>query len=349
MDPVSSRLVQTSLPELSDEQIIKLNELLNIMRAESRPGDPPIPDDMKIKEIRSIPSFMRSVVWLLPDDAGNFVAYASAQWDAKAADNKHLLDAEICVHPEHRRNGIAKLMLARVAEVSAEQERPMLLADTNERVPAGAALMQRIGGEAAQQVRISRVMLDRVDRELLTSWVKEGPVRAPDYDLEVIDGSYPVERYDEIIECQLMMNTAPRDGLKIEDWTLTHEDLKSWDHELAVTGGRRLSLFARHRPSGKLVGFTEIGWNPSLAGLRFQYGTAVDPAHRGHALGKWLKAEMILRILDMKDDATEIRTGNAESNAAMLGINVAIGFEPYLAVTTWQVEAGQAVERLGAS
>lgn len=76
-------------------------------------------------------------------------------------------------------------------------------------------------------------------------------------------------------------------------------------------------------------------WNPQDPAVVWVGLTAVDPDHRGHALGKWLKATMTLRILDERPEASDIRTGNADSNDAMLGINRAMGYRPMLSIESW--------------
>ena len=41
-----------------------------------------------------------------------------------------------------------------------------------------------------------------------------------------------------------------------------------------------------------------------------------------------------------------VRVGNADSNAAMLKINQALGFKPYLAECIWQMETEQVAQYL---
>jgi mycothiol synthase len=46
---------------------------------------------------------------------------------------------------------------------------------------------------------------------------------------------------------------------------------------------------------------------------------------------------MTLRIMDERSQVTSIRTGNADSNDAMLGINKEMGYVPFISQTTWEI------------
>jgi GNAT superfamily N-acetyltransferase len=255
----------------------------------------------------------------------------------------------ISVHREHRQQGIGRELFRLVVEAAEEEGRRRIIGSTSERIPAGAAFAKGVGAEAGIEERISRLVLDEVDRELVDRWLAEGPGRAQGYSLVAIDGPYPENMLEDIAAVHMIMNTAPRDDLDIEDWEVKPEHLREENKQLEATGSQRWTLLARHDATGKLVGFTEVGWNPKIPPHVWQYGTGVDPAHRGHALGKWLKAAMMRRILDERTEAVEIRTGNAFSNDAMLGINTQLGFELYYATTGWQITLDQARAYLGSS
>jgi len=214
-----------------------------------------------------------------------------------------------------------------------------MISGTSSRLPAGEAFATAVGAEAGLRQHINHLVLAEVDGAMVDQWIAEGPGRAEGYSLVKIDGPYPEDQIDAIVGVHQIMNTAPRDDLDMEDWVLTAEQLREFEKSMIASGGQRWSIFVRHDATGELISYTETSWNPKgNPKIMWQQGTAVRPDHRGHALGKWIKAEMVRRILDERPQVVEIRTGNADSNDAMLGINVQLGFKPYIATTAWQVQ-----------
>jgi hypothetical protein len=94
---------------------------------------------------------------------------------------------------------------------------------------------------------------------------------------------------------------------------------------------------ARHKATGEWAGFHDVEYDPNQPTYVYVDSTGVRPEHRGAALGKWLKAAMTIRVLDERPAVTEIRTGNADSNDAMLGNNKEMGNRPLIGQTTWEL------------
>jgi len=67
-------------------------------------------------------------------------------------------------------------------------------------------------------------------------------------------------------------------------------------------------------------------YNPDDVHLIGQGLTGVREPFRGRGLGKWLKAEMLLRLRQEFPQVRIVSTWNATTNAAMLAINDALGF-----------------------
>ena len=78
-----------------------------------------------------------------------------------------------------------------------------------------------------------------------------------------------------------------------------------------------------------------------------QGDTGVLEAHRGHGLGRWLKAENLRRALAHQPGIEVVETYNAESNPHMLAINVEMGFRPHRSFSTWQGAVAAAADALG--
>jgi GNAT superfamily N-acetyltransferase len=186
-------------------------------------------------------------------------------------------------------------------------------------------------------VHTNRLVLADVDRHLVQRWIDEGPSRAQGYSLVTVDGRYPDDLIDDVVDVMGVMNDAPRDDLQMEDMKITVEQMREIEKGMLAQNIEHWSIFVRHDASGKLVGLTDVSWDPDQPETVFQGNTGVRPEHRGHALGKWLKAVMLKRILDERRSAVDVRTGNADSNDAMLGINTKLGFKPYVAASNWQV------------
>ncbi len=183
----------------------------------------------------------------------------------------------------------------------------------------------------------NRLLIADVDEGLVRRWIDEGPQRAPGYSLVAVDGPLPDDIAQNAVDAIDVMNTAPRDDLDWEDYTLTVEQMREIEKSLAAEGSERWFVFARHDETGRFVGLTEMFWNPASPKIVQQGDTGVHPDHRGHALGKLLKATTLERVMRERPGVDQIRTGNADSNDAMLGINHALGFKPYIAHLNWQV------------
>jgi GNAT superfamily N-acetyltransferase len=321
---------------VSDDDVRRYNTFENVLSAESHPEDPPTPIEVTTPWLRHIPELVRRRDFWASRDDGAIVASANVHWMIGKT-NQHIIRPWISVRAEYRRRRIATALLGLVADVAETVGRRLLVATTSDRIPAGESFARQVGADVALEQHINRLILAEVDRDLVDRWIEEGPRRAEGYSLIPIDGAYPDDLVESAVNVGMVMNTAPRGDLDAEDEQWTVEDARDRERYMAKMGTERWSLFARHDDSGEVVGFTEVGWNAKEPETVWQWGTGVRPEHRGHALGKWLKAAMLRRILSERP-SVDVRTGNADSNDAMLGINRALGFRPFHSDVMWQVD-----------
>lgn len=151
-------------------------------------------------------------------------------------------------------------------------------------------------------------------------------------------GRIPDEYLAEVSQVMMVMNTAPSGDLIQEDRVVTPAMIREQEAGLEADGEVRVLMAVEQVSSGAFVGYTEVFWTPERAAVVYQGATAVHADFRGLALGKWLKAAMLRYVREQVPGAQVVRTANAESNAAMLGINQALRFAPFMTRIEWQGE-----------
>ncbi len=325
--------IEVDLTRLGDADRAGLARLRQTFDQERFPEDPPTPLDLIQRRISSRPSVMEPTDWIVK--AGDDVIAAANVTRWKNEENRHWRDAWIGVHPRHRGRGIARSLLGEIVARCDGDEEIVLGSWANDRVPAGGAFAQRIGAKEGLNNRTSELLLKDIDRALVAEWARIDPAG---YRLVWIDEAVPDELVPNVIVAYDTMNTAPRGDLQFGDWHTTAEEIRDWERIRKKNGGEHRLLLAIHETTGATAGFTEVGRHPRTPWVIGQQGTAVVPEHRGHGIGKWIKAAMIERVLREWSDAKSIRTGNAYSNAPMLSINDRLGFKVIFSVIVWQAK-----------
>jgi mycothiol synthase len=332
------------LRELSDELLGELYEARKELEAEWAPGDPRRPLADEIASVRHMPENEDGVMFLARDAAGSIAGIANCGWEQLEGFD-HILWIAASVLPAYRRQGLGRLLLDRSAEVAQRRGLRMVMGRTRDNVLSGDAFCRRFGADPGQLGRENRLDLRAVDRGLVDRWIAEGPVRAPGYRLEFVDGRTPPELIERVAEVINVMNSAPRDGLDFDDTQVTPALVRQYEDAEIASGHRHWAYYAVEEASGRFAGLTEI----NIRGIpdRVNVGdTGVDQAHRGKGLGKWLKAAMTRRILDELPAVRWVITWNAGSNDAMLAINNQLGFRPAAVTTTWQIPTSELRARL---
>lgn len=337
-DPVrASHTTAFALTEASDAQYQTLNRLLNDLRAERQPDDPPSPLSVTVHQCRNFPSHIEAHAWGVTSDDGERMIAFGVAYVPLAPENQHLASFSLDVHVDHRRQGIGRHLLGHIEEVATARGRRLLVTTTNGRIPAGEAFMVRLGASPGVMAQNHQLSLDGLDRALVTRWLERGRRHEQAYEIGIWEGPYPDEELEAIAALHDVMNQQPRDQLEMNDERMTPERLRELERFFITEHTTRWTIFLRARETGTFVGFTEIVLDAQQPELARQGDTGVFPRHRGQSLGRWLKAAMLQRLLDERPDVRRVRTSNADSNAAMRRINEELGFVPQGSECVWQV------------
>ena len=329
--------------DLTDAEAASLSRFHNAMRAEVLPDDPPIPLEEYLTAWRN-PSPHEWSKTFVVTNGDSVVGYAEAGWDMTDTQNPHMAGAEVMVLPEYRRRGIGKALLRDLLEACRSDKKTSLMAATNERVLAGRAFVTKLEAKLGLEEHTNQLLFSDLDRDYLERSLRDAPTEQ--FEIGWYIGDFPESELEAICRVIEVMNTAPRGEMEFNDFKVTPENLRVQVKQCEINGLEFRFLYAKERATGRYAGFTETGFHPNRPHLVNQWGTGVLPEFRGHKLGAWLKCAMIEHLQRERPSVDRIRTGNADSNEAMLRINQALGFKPFISRTEWQLEVDATLERL---
>ena len=322
----------------SREEYTALNRYSNRMRLERLPDDLPVPLEETIQNLQSLPDFVDVRLWAVwKPDQSEMIALGELDL-IRMESNQHLTQFDITVAPEYRRKGLGRQLLSLIAETAKQDNRRILMTVTHDRIPGGEAFVERIGAKKGLETHTNQLRIDDLDRDLINDWLARGQENLAEFELGFWDGPFPEEQIQEIAELNDLMNDQPFGDLEINDVHMTPEQLRQVENNTFARGGQRWVFYVKDMRTGKFAGYTETVWNPNRPQILTQNMTGVFSQYRRRGLGRWLKAAMLDKVLKDRPQVKYVRTGNADTNAAMLKINIELGFKPYMAETLWQVE-----------
>ncbi|MBI9115957.1 GNAT family N-acetyltransferase [Sanguibacter suaedae] len=291
-----------------------------------------------------------------PDDALGVVRVRLAEEGAPA---------EITVHvdPAHRGRGIAEALLSAGERVAADDGRTVVITESShtaepdaasphalapstgsglvDRRDEGARIALAAGYSFEQGVRYSVLDLPLEDPARLDALHADAVARAGGYEVVTWAGPCPEEWVHQRAVLATRMSTAiPTGGLELAEESWDADRVRDSDRVRAASGRSALTSAALHVASGELVAYTELSL-PDDGEAAFQNDTLVLDEHRGHRLGMLLKTVNLRELARTRPSTRRVHTWNAEENAHMLAINVALGFRPAGVLALWQKRLGR--------
>jgi GNAT superfamily N-acetyltransferase len=315
-----------ALPARDLAQVV---DIVNAAWAEWIPGEPAMSVDAycDMDGFTHAPEVM--VRHLARDAEGEVVGVGQIQYRAgeHGACGLHLF-----VAAEHRRNGVGTALGGALVEAARAAGRIGVTVEAAHG-SAGTIACQRAGLRPDMAVEQNRARADGAEEGMLRSWVAAGEA-ADGYSLVAYDRRCPDDLAAAFVAARHVMNDAPRWEGEPEA-VFTVGELRAAEAAAAAVHLDWWNLGVRHDASGAIVGLSEIYLPRRRPWIVFQGDTGVDPAHRGHGLGAWMKAVNHLRLRAERPHVRAVQTWNAAANEPMLRINRALGFQPVVTYQGW--------------
>jgi GNAT superfamily N-acetyltransferase len=342
---VDATVTEPHVAEVTAADATELNGLLAVWRAvdaEVDPDDPPIPAQELQADLFAAPTHHRKRVWLATA-AGEAAGLAVVEQQLDGV-NDSTLDLQVLVPPTRRRVGVGRALAAVALPAVVEAGGTSLLGWPL--VPAGAAFCRSLGMTHRQDDRCSRLRLADIDDEQQRRWRDDAPARAVGYRLAGWVGVCPDEWAEALAAALAAMADEPLDDIEWDPQVLTPAQVQDRERSWDAQGYDVVSTLVL-APDGSAAGASQLLASRLRPMVGAQADTGVLAAHRGHALGRWLKSENLRLAREHQPDLAVVQTFNAESNPHMLAINVEMGFRPHHTFSTYQGSVAEALAAVG--
>ncbi|KQR17465.1 GNAT family N-acetyltransferase [Cellulomonas sp. Leaf334] len=265
--------------------------------------------------------------------------------------NAHLAVVYVGVHPHWRRRGIGSALWDAGLEIARAAGRRVVISDSSYRTepPPGPDALESPTGSGripadddATRFALARgFTLEQVVRHsVLDLPIHVDHLRAApgsDYRVHLMQDDYAPEWREGMAVLKTRMSTdAPSAGLELTEDPWDAARVVADAADIRRRGQGFLVAVVEHVPTGTLAGFSMVEYPLDRPAVVYQGDTLVLREHRGHGLGMLAKIAVLDELGGVRPAAQRIHTWNAQENAHMLAINVALGFRQASVDAEWQ-------------
>ena len=257
------------------------------------------------------------------------------------AENTGQAEVEIRMLPRARRQGVGTALLRAILPALADEGRHFM---------SGHVTVGGDGEKWAAALGFAKVN-QIIDQELIIAEAdaRRWDVPAPaGYRTRRWIGAAPQHIVASFARARGAISDAPTgdSSFQFPEWTV--ERVRHAEAEAVQRGSEVRLVVAVTEAEGEVVALTELELPRFRPDFGYQQDTAVVPAHRGHGLGRFIKAEMLRWLAAERPAIKRIATSNAASNAHMIRINGEIGFTTAMVLADVEAELSALRGRLAA-
>ncbi|MFJ4680349.1 GNAT family N-acetyltransferase [Kitasatospora sp. NPDC088783] len=309
--------------------------------AEDFPEDPPLTYESAVGRLRTPPiedgacrywachlegRLAGSVRVALPDDSNSGIA-----------------NVEVHVHPELRRRGIGTALLRPAAAAVLAAGRAAVLGVPVKPGSPGSRWAHGLGF-AVTRSTVMQVLL--VAETPPKSW--DVPVR-PGYRLARWTGATPEPYVDSYAVARQAIHDAPLGTTSHRETVWTPALIRATDRDLLDAGVEQRVVIAVEDDTDRVVGVHVLHNYPHRREFGYVHDTSVLVGHRGHGLGRTMKAAMTRWLADERPDLERILTTTATTNTFMIDINHSLGYRTARTMEWIEIPTARLAERLASS
>ncbi|MGW1774051.1 GNAT family N-acetyltransferase [Streptomyces sp. NPDC002104] len=274
----------------------------------------------------------RRLAWLASDADSITVGTAFLRlFDGGQA---HLAELTLHVHPAERRKGVGSGLLDAAVAAARADARRCVSAQAEAGSP-GDRFLPAHGFRKVLTLRFARLPLADVNPTALTEIIERPH---PGYRLVSWQGTVPDDLATTFAASRRAMDDTPMEDTDYGTVTWDVDRVRAAAKAVHDRGDHLHTVAAIDTADGSIAGFTELVVPGNGTGDGQHYGTGVLPEHRGHGLGRWMKAESIRQAHARHPGLGGLLTDTADSNAPMRRISDGLGYLPTHTTVQYQLD-----------
>jgi GNAT superfamily N-acetyltransferase len=224
------------------------------------------------------------------------------------------------VHPDFRCRGIATKMLKFSVPALRELDRTHIEGWAIQKGGSGEKWATGLGFAPVHVTVIQSLSIDTADVRL---WEVPAPAG---YRTVAWTGAAPGEFVASYARTRNAIHDAPVGDIayQLAQWTV--ERVRQAEQDKQADDIEHRVVAAVSERDDEIVGFTEVELRPHRSDRALQGETAVVAEHRGHGLGRCIKARMARWLRSDRPALERVLTSTAASNTHMIRINHEVGY-----------------------
>ncbi|MFE0458744.1 GNAT family N-acetyltransferase [Kitasatospora sp. NPDC058965] len=286
--------------------------------AADMPEDPPLTYETSIGRLRTPP----------PEDGAchYWIGYldgrlaGSVKLALPENENSGIARIEVNVHPELRCRGLGTDLLRVAMRAVQETRRGTVLAFPTKPGSAGSRWTAHLGFEVTHSMAMQVLLVATTPARLWEVPVPSG------YHLSHWTGAAPDHLIESYATARQAIQDAPTGQLSYRGTVWTPARIRATDRKVVDAGTEQRVVVAIHDATDQVVGTHVIHNYPHRREIGYVQDTSVLATHRGHGLGRAMKAAMMRQLSDERPDLERVCTTTATTNSHMISINQALGY-----------------------
>lgn len=318
---------------------------VHILRAEAtstdRPEDPPVSYEEAIGRLRHQP--------LAGGPCRHWAAYLQdrliglAEIALPDGDNATVALGEIDVRPSCRRRGIGTALLRAAMPAILAVGRGTVVGGGLKLDGAGARWTEALGFQVTRRVVMQQLDIDATDPGI---WEIQPP---SGYRTVRWAGQAPADLLASFAAARPAFDDAPRGQTSYRPTAWTPQLIRAEEQELAAHGTEQRVVAALDLASGQVAGLTTVRCYSHRHTSCLQGDTSVRAEHRGHGLGRAVKAEMMRWLTADYPELDRVYTTTAPENVHMISINLAVGYHTVRTMIWTEITTSQLAKNLASN